>query len=67
MIFLSEQQVQYAVTEFIQHYNEERTHAGLDGQMPVEIHDQPAHGKIIEFFRLGGMLKTYRRVYDEAA
>ncbi|MDD5728035.1 MAG: integrase core domain-containing protein [Victivallales bacterium] len=67
MIFLSERQVRYAVTEFIQHYNEERTHTGLDGQIPFDIHEQPPDGKIIEFSRLGGMLKTYRRVYNEAA
>ncbi|MDD3119252.1 MAG: transposase, partial [Victivallales bacterium] len=67
MIFLSERQVRYAVTEFIQHYNEERTHTGLDGQIPFDIHEQPPDGKIIEFSRLGGMLKTYRRVYEEAA
>ena len=67
MIFLSERQVKYAVNEFLSHYNFERVHSGLDGEMPNDIHEQPLDGKIIEFSRLGGMLKTYRRVYDEAA
>ena len=60
MIFLSERQVKYAVNEFLSHYNEERTHSSLDGRMPIGVHDgQPPDGKIIEFSRLGGMLKTY--------
>ena len=67
MIFLSEKQVQYAVSEFLSHYNEERVHSGLDGEIPNDIHGQPPDGKIVEFSRLGGMLKTYRRVDQEAA
>jgi hypothetical protein len=39
----------------------------LDGEIPNDIHEQPPDGKIIEFSRLGGMLKTYRREYEEAA
>ena len=67
MIFLSEKQVRYAVTEFLDHYNEERVHSELDGEIQNDIHEQPPDGKIIEFSRLGGMLKTYRWEYEEAA
>ena len=56
MIFLSERQVKYAVTEFIQYY-EERTHTGLDGQMPCGGRKQPPDGKIIGFSRLCFSLK----------
>lgn len=67
MIFLSEKQVRYTVNEFLEHYNEERPHSGLDGDFIDPQYEQPPDGKIIEFSRLGGMLKTYRREYDEAA
>jgi hypothetical protein len=43
-------------------YNHERPHQGLDGKM-ILPHEKSQHAEIIKFSRLGGLLKSYRRVY----
>jgi hypothetical protein len=69
MIFFSEKQVRYAATQFVKHYNTCRPHGGIDGKM-IDPLPQDEVGEIIEFERLGGILRSYSRVdsqLDEAA
>ena len=46
---------------FSGHYNREWPYSGLGGRM-IEPLPQVADGEIVEFTRLGGLLKSYRRV-----
>lgn len=61
MIVTSEKQLRYIVKEYIEHYNHERPHRGLGGKM-IEPYPQDEKGEIVEFNRLGGLLRSYRRV-----
>ena len=61
LILSTEAQLRYAVTEFIAYYNRERPHSALGGKM-INPLPQDSDGEIIEFSRLGGLLKSYRRV-----
>ncbi len=45
----------------MEYYNHERPHSALDGRM-IKPRPQDADGEIVEFSRLGGLLKSYRRV-----
>ena len=53
--------VRYVINEFLEYYNHERPHSALGGKM-IAPHPLDADGEIMEFFRLGGLLKSYRRV-----
>ena len=64
-IFTSTAQLQYCTTEYLEWYNHERPHRGLGGKM-IHPHPQDKDGEIIEFSRLGGLLKSYRRVKQAA-
>jgi putative transposase len=61
MIVNSEKQLRYIVKEYIEHYNHERPHRGLGGKI-IEPYPQDEKGEIVEFNRLGGLLRSYRRV-----
>ena len=65
LILPNEAQLRYAVTQFIKYYNHERPHSGLGGRM-INPWPQDADGEITEFSRLGGLLKSYRRVKQAA-
>ena len=60
-VLTSEAQLRYVVKEFLEYYNHERPHSALDGRM-IKPWPQDADGEIVEFSRLGGLLKSYRRV-----
>ena len=62
MIFLGEQPLQHALTEFEAHYHSERNHQGLDNQLidPDEEVGQTS-GTIDCRERLGGLLRYYHR------
>ena len=45
----------------VEYYNHERPHSGLDGKM-IDPCPQDADGEIVEFTRMGGLLKSYRMV-----
>jgi len=49
------------VKEFLEYYNHERPHSGLDGKMIIPL-PQDDDGEVTEFSRLGGLLKSYRRI-----
>jgi len=61
IVFTSAAQLEYCTREYLEWHNHERSHRGLGGQM---IHPRPQDpdGEIVEFSRLGGLLKSYRRV-----
>ena len=61
MIFTSQAQLEYAVEEFVEYYNHERPHESLGGEM-IEPRLQDSDGEVVEFTRLGGLLRSYRRV-----
>lgn len=65
VILRSVAQLRYVVNEYLQYYNRERPHSGLNGQM-INPWPQDADGEIVEFTRLGGLLKSYRRVNKAA-
>ena len=65
MIFTSQEQLEYAVSEFMTYYHKERPHRGLDRAI-IDPWPQDADGEIVEFHRLGGLLKSYRRVKKAA-
>ena len=65
MILFGEKHVRYVIESFVEHYNKERPHKGLDYCRPVEPDDPPTmEGTVMCNERLGGLLKSY---YREAA
>lgn len=60
-ILQTEEQLRYVVTQYLEYYNHERPHSGIGGTM---IHPRPQDedGKITMFSRLGGFLKSYRKI-----
>ena len=65
LILTSEAQLRYVVKEFLEYYNHERPHSGLGGRM-IKPRPQDMDGEVVEFSRLGGLLKSYRRVKKAA-
>ena len=63
MILFGERHVRHVVGEYVEHYNLERPHKGLDYHRPVEPEDSPIcrDGPVHCRERLGGLLKTYFR------
>jgi putative transposase len=61
MIFTNQAQLEYAVSEFVTHYHRERPHMALGGKI-IDPYPQDPDGDIVEFERLGGLLRSYRRV-----
>lgn len=61
LILTSEAQLRNVVREFLTYYNTERPHSGLDGHL-VKPSTSVSNGEIKCFSRLGGLLKSYRRV-----
>ena len=49
----------------VTYYHKERPHCGLDRKM-IDPLPQDEDGEIVEFERLGGLLKSYRRVKKAA-
>jgi putative transposase len=63
MIFLGEGMLRRSVTEFMEHYHEERNHQGLDNEVIIPFeHVGKEQGRIQRKQRLGGLLNYYYRV-----
>lgn len=60
IIITSEEQLHYVLKEYLEYYNHERPHRGLDGRF-IDPWPQDADGEVVEFSRLGGLLRSYRR------
>ena len=65
LILTNEKQLRYVVEQFIEYYHQERPHEGLGGKC-IDPMPQDYGGEIIQFERLGGLLKSYRRVKQAA-
>ena len=65
LILSSDEQLRYIVREFLLYYNHERPHSGLGGKL-IDPWPQDEDGEIVMFSRLGGLLKSYRRVKNAA-
>jgi transposase InsO family protein len=61
---LGEAHLRRAITEFVQHYHEERNHQGLNNELIVSAEAWNGAGKVDRRERLGGLLSFY---YREAA
>ena len=61
MILTSVEQLEYVVNEYVTWYTKERPHESFDGQM-IDPWPQDPEGDIVCLERLGGLLKSYRRV-----
>lgn len=61
VILTSESQLRYVVHQWLEYYNHERPHSGIGWQM-IKPWPQPPDGVVHEFSRLGGLLKSYRRI-----
>jgi len=64
-ILQTEEQLRYVVSQYLEYYNHERPHSGLGGAM-IKPLPQDDDGEIVEFTRLGGFLRSYRRVKPAA-
>jgi len=65
MVLTSQKQLEYVIEQFMEHYHHERPHLGLGGKIIAPL-PQDEGGEIVEFQRLGGLLKFYRRVKKAA-
>ena len=65
MILTSLEQLKYVIKEFMEHYHHERPHLGLGGKI-IDPLPQDEDGDIMEFERLGVLLRSYRRVKTAA-
>lgn len=64
MIFIGENSLRRAVSQYIEHYHSERNHQGIDNIIPfpkAASVDAP-EGLIVKSERLGGLLNYYHRV-----
>lgn len=65
LILTSQKQLEHVISEFLAYYHRERPHESLDGRM-IDPWPQDKDGPIVQFQRLGGLLKSYRRVKEAA-
>ena len=61
MLIFGEDHLRYVISEYMEHYHTERPHQGI-GNNVITLLPQPKDGKIVCQERLGGLLKSYRRV-----
>ncbi len=66
MVLFGERNVRHVIEQYMEHYNQERPHKGLDYRRPVETDESPGprDGPVLCRERLGGLLRSY---YREAA
>jgi transposase InsO family protein len=61
MIFVGQESLRRAVTEYMEHYHLERNHQGLQNRLIVPRAMQAKDGAILRHARLGGTLNFYYR------
>ena len=61
MIFFSEKQLRFAVGQFVEHYQRERNHQGIENRLIEPRAEATREGKVVRDSRLGGLLNHYRR------
>ena len=64
LVLFSKRQLQYAVTEYLEFYNTQRPHQGIDNEIPKPKKEftNTSSGKVICHKRLGGLLNSFERV-----
>ena len=62
LMLFSRKQLEYAVREYIEFYNTQRPHQGLENEIPRPSDKQGQNGEVVCLQRLGGLLKSYERV-----
>ncbi len=62
MIFFGEESLRRALTEYVDHYHQERAHQGIDNVIPFPGPEvgRP-EGEVVCSERLGGLLRYYYR------
>ena len=62
-VIFGERHLRYLLREYVEHYNTERYHQGLNGKLirpnPTPGNDNQSHGAIASRARLGGLLNFY--------
>jgi|GEM_PF-1779565 hypothetical protein len=60
-LFFGEHSLKKAVNEYVEHYDHERNHQGLDNFIPFPYAGQTKgrSGSVVKFERLGGLLNYY--------
>jgi putative transposase len=62
MIFFGERKIRHVIGEYMEHYNQERPHKGIEYRRPIGPPESPTlDGKVACRERLGGLLKSYYR------
>ena len=61
MIFVGQESLRRAVTEYMEHYHSERNHQGLDNRLIIPRTMEVRNGAILRRARLGGALNFYYR------
>jgi hypothetical protein len=62
LVIFGEDSLRRALSEYVEHYHEERNHQGLDNVIPFPQRDHTNDQAEIECQeRLGGLLKFYRK------
>ena len=62
IVLFGERHVRYVIDQYIEHYNLERPHKGLDYRRPIEPNVPPLRDSPVKCReRLGGLLKSYYR------
>lgn len=62
LILFGTDHLRRALSEFASHYHRERPHQGLGNRLITPTADPPGNGDIVADERLGGLLRSYRRV-----
>ena len=67
MIIVNERHLAHVIREYVAHYNVDRPHRACGLRPPAARGDPGTKiGRIVELSRLGGLLKSYRRMSAEA-
>ena len=62
-VLTGERHLRRTLNEYAAHYNAERPHQGLSNRLVTPRDGEPPnHGAVIADERLGGLLRSYRRV-----
>ncbi len=62
LILFGEGHLRRVLNEFVEHYNAERPHQGIDNNLIAQTDDEPPKGnRVVADERLGGLLRSYRR------